>query len=256
VLLNRGVLPVETQRLLLERAGGNPLHAEEFVRMLRDRALLGERGRLATDAEIVVPDSIQSLIAARLDTLPADRKRLLQDAAVIGKVFWAGAAAAMGGREAVEVEDAFSDLARRELIRPAAQSSMEGEREYGFWHALVRDVAYAQIPRAERASRHLRAVDWIEQKAGGRLEDVADVLAYHADEACSLARATRDDALEAEARPVAARYALLAGERARSASTTQARSSCSSDCSPGAVGRPSVRQNRLRFAVGPCPSRT
>ena len=182
--------------------------------MLRDRALLDERGRLATDAEIVVPDSIQSLIAARLDTLPADRKRLLQDAAVIGKVFWAGAAAAMGGREAVEVEDAFSDLVRRELIRPAAQSSMEGEREYGFWHALVRDVAYAQIPRAERASRHLRAVDWIEQKAGDRLEDVADVLAYHADEARSLARATRDAALEAEARPVAARYALLAGERA------------------------------------------
>ena len=158
-LLERAVLPAETQALLLERAGGNPLYAEEFVRMLRDRDLLDEHGGLRPDAQVTVPESIQPLIAARLDTLPQDRKRLLQDAAVIGKVFWAGSAAVMGGRDVGEAEEALRELARRELIRPARQSSMEGETEYGFWHALVRDVAYSQIPRAERADRHLKAAD-------------------------------------------------------------------------------------------------
>lgn len=214
ILLDRTVLPAATQRLLLERAGGNPLHAEEFVRMLRDRGLVDEQGRLAADGEIIVPDSIHALIAARLDTLPADRKRLLQDAAVIGKVFWAGAAATMGERQPAAVAEALGELARRELIRPAAHSSMEGETEYGFWHALVRDVAYSQIPRGQRATRHLSAVDWIEGKAGERIEDVAEVLAYHTAEALILARAMRNPELEAEVTPAAARYALLAGERA------------------------------------------
>src|SRR5204863_3480457 len=92
-LLERAVLPSETQRLLLERAGGNPLYAEEFVRMLRDRDLLDEHGALR--GEVPVPESIHALIAARLDTLPQERKVLLQDAAVLGKVFWAGAVGAM-----------------------------------------------------------------------------------------------------------------------------------------------------------------
>jgi tetratricopeptide (TPR) repeat protein len=221
-LLDRAVLPPETQRLLLERAGGNPLHAEEFVRMLRDRGLLDQQGRLASDAEITVPESIQALIAARLDTLPADRKRLLQDAAVIGKVFWAGAVATMAGREAADVEQALADLSSRELIRPATRSSMEGENEYGFWHALIRDAAYAQIPRRERARRHLQAVDWLKDKAGDRVEDIAEVLAHHTGEALGLAQVTRNTELEAKVRPAAARYALLAGERALGLNTGKA----------------------------------
>ena len=84
-LLERAVLPAETQRELLERAGGNPLYAEEFVRLLTDR------GEPAPVEE--VPDSVHALIAARLDTLSPDRKSLLQDAAVLGKVFWAGSLA-------------------------------------------------------------------------------------------------------------------------------------------------------------------
>ena len=66
----------------------------------------------------------------------------------MGKVFWAGALAAMGDREPREVELALHELARKELVRPARTSSMEGEAEYGFWHVLVRDVCYGQIPRA------------------------------------------------------------------------------------------------------------
>ncbi len=122
---------------------------------------------------------MQALIAARLDTLSAERKSLLQDAAVIGKVFWAGALASMGDRDPRDVELALHELARKELVRPARSSSMEGEREYGFWHLLVRDVCYAQIPRSSRAARHRAAAAWIEREAGERVDDLSDVLAYH-----------------------------------------------------------------------------
>ncbi|MDX6562462.1 MAG: hypothetical protein QOD65_2276, partial [Gaiellales bacterium] len=221
-LLQQAVLPAETQQLLLERAGGNPLYAEEFVRMLRDRDLLDERGTLRRDAEVPFPESIQALIAARLDTLPLDRKQLLQDASVIGKVFWAGSTAAMGGRDARQVEQALHELSRKELVRPARRSSMEGDAEYGFWHILVRDVAYSQIPRAQRVTKHLNAAAWMEGKAGERVEDLAEVLAYHTGEALTLAEAMGDTARQAEITPAAARYALLAGERALGLDTGKA----------------------------------
>ena len=149
--------------------------------------LLTDRGASAETEE--VPDSVQALIAARLDTLSPDRKSLLQDAAVLGKVFWAGALAEMGGRELEVVEQALHELSRKELVRPARTSSMEGEHEYGFWHVLVRDVCYGQIPRAARASRHQRAAAWIERQAGQRVEDLADVLAHHYLTALELAHA-------------------------------------------------------------------
>ena len=138
-----------------------------------------------------LPDSVQALIAARLDTLSPERKSLLQDAAVIGKVFWAGALAAMGDRDPREVEQALHELSRKELVRPARTSSMEGEAEYGFWHLLVRDVCYGQIPRAARAARHRAAAAWLERKAGERAEDLADVLAHHFLTALELARRRR-----------------------------------------------------------------
>ncbi len=213
-LLERAVLPVETQQALVERAGGNPLYAEEFVRMLRDKDLLDERGALRTGAEVPFPESLKALIAARLDTLPAESKTLLQDASVIGKVFWAGAVAAIGNRDGDSVDESLHELARKELVRPSRQSSMEGEQELGFWHALVRDVAYSQIPRANRALKHVAVAEWIEAKAGERIEDMADVLAYHTTEAISLAEAAGDAGLAAAVAPRAGRYALLAGERA------------------------------------------
>ena len=204
-LLERAVLPAEAQQALLERAGGNPLFAEEFVRLLTDR------GEPAEAEE--VPDSVQALIAARLDTLSPDRKGLLQDAAVLGKVFWAGALAEIGGRELEEVEQALHELSRKELVRPARTSSMEGEHEYAFWHVLVRDVCYGQIPRAARATRHQAAAAWIEQKAGERVEDLADVLAHHYLAALELARAAGSEGTQ-ELEAAAIRYLGLAGERA------------------------------------------
>jgi class 3 adenylate cyclase/tetratricopeptide (TPR) repeat protein len=204
-LLERAVLPAETQRALLERAGGNPLYAEEFVRLLADREQLRE-------AVEEIPESVQALIAARLDTLSPERKSLLQDASVLGKVFWAGALAEMGARDPREVELALHELARKELVRPVRTSSMDGEQEYGFWHLSVRDVCYAQIPRAARGARHRSAAAWLEQKAGERAEDLADVLAHHYLTALDLARAAgRSEGEELEA--AAIRYLALAGER-------------------------------------------
>jgi class 3 adenylate cyclase/tetratricopeptide (TPR) repeat protein len=209
LLLKRTVLPAVTQQALLERAGGNPLYAEEFVRLLSDRNLLA--GPLE---EVPLPDSVQALIAARLDTLSGDRKSLLQDAAVIGKLFWAGAVATMGDRDPHDVELALHDLARKELVRPARSSSMQGEHEYGFWHLLVRDVCYAQIPRSSRAARHRAAAGWIERQAGERVDDLSDLLAHHYVQALGLARAAGQDEEVPELEATSRRYLALAGERA------------------------------------------
>jgi class 3 adenylate cyclase len=204
-LLERAVVPADTQQQLLERAGGNPLYAEQFVRML------GERG---AGSDVGIPDTIQAVIAARLDTLGSERKALLQDAAVVGKVFWVGAVASIAGREEDAVRAALHELARRDLIRAARRSSVEGQAEYAFVHGLVRDVAYGQIPRAARARKHEAAARWIEEIAGDRVVDHADVLAHHYREALSLAAAAGLETarLEGQAR----RFLALAAERAAS----------------------------------------
>ena len=214
-LLGRAVLPVDVQAPILERAGGNPLYAEEFIRMLQDRGLLEQMGRtwrLTNVGEIPFPDSVQGLIAARLDTLPPEHKSLLHDASVIGKVFWAGALASISGRDESGIREALHDLSRREFVRPDRGSSMVGESEYAFWHLLIRDVAYGQIPRAERISKHRSAASWIETTAGERSEDLADVLAYHYAEALDLASAT--GAETSELAELALRFLVLAGDRA------------------------------------------
>ena len=218
-LITTTVLSEELERAILERAGGNPLYAEEFVRLLADRGL--EQGGDAL-AEAALPESLQALIAARLDTLSPERKGLLQDAAVLGKVFWTGALAEIGGRDPGELELALHELARKELVRPARTSSMEGESEYSFWHLLVRDVAYSQIPRAERARRHRSAAAWIERKAGERVEDLAEVLAHHYLQALELAEAAGDTEQAEELTAPARRFLALAGERALGLDTVQA----------------------------------
>ena len=124
------VLPAELQQPILERAGGNPLYAEEFVRLLQDQDLIEPRtaraGSCGRAREVPFPDSVQALIAARLDTLPPDAKSLLADAAVVGKVFWAGAVAAMGEPRPGRGVEMLRELSRKELVRPARQSSMAG----------------------------------------------------------------------------------------------------------------------------------
>jgi len=191
-LLGQSRLPAEVQSLLLERAGGNPLYAEEFVRLLTDRGLLKPHGHLARTSDLPLPDTVQSLIAARLDTLAPKHKTLLQDAAVFGKVFWLGALAAMTSVSEEELRGGLAQLQRKELIRAARLSAVEDEVEYTFWHALIRDVAYAQIPRTGRSRRHRAAAEWIQALAGDRAADRAELIAYHFTQALVHARAARE----------------------------------------------------------------
>ena len=211
-----GTVPPEVLRPVVERAGGNPLYAEELIRLLQDRDLLvgsGEDRTLRPGATVPLPDSISALIAARLDTLSAEGKAILADAAVIGKVFWAGAVAAMGERDLDPLLESLRELTRRDLIHPFRRSSIAGETEYAFWHVLTRDVAYAALPRASRAARHVAAARWLESRAGERVEDQADVLAHHYATALELSRASGDAARAAELEAPAFRFLSLAGER-------------------------------------------
>jgi len=202
-LLDRSVLPAETQSALLQRAGGNPLYAEEFVRMVADRGLL-------TGDDLPMPESVQGIVAARLDALPDDEKALLQDAAVLGKVFWLGATAGIGGLDTAAAEEHLHRLERKEFIRRERRSSVAAENEYAFRHLLVRDVAYSQIPRAGRAEKHRLAAEWLEGL--GRPDDHAEMLAHHYSSALEFARAAGVDTAALSDR---ARLALReAGDRA------------------------------------------
>jgi class 3 adenylate cyclase/tetratricopeptide (TPR) repeat protein len=193
------VLPAETQVELLARAGGNPLYAEEFARMLRDRGHVGE-----------LPETVQGLIAARLDLLEPEQKSLLQDAAVVGKRFWVGALASLSGLDRAALETGLHALERKEFVRRERSSSVVEDSEYAFRHLLVRDVAYGQIPRVERAEKHLLAAGWIEQL--GRREDHAEMLAHHYLQALELTAAAGGDVTQFAD---AARIALAdAGDRA------------------------------------------
>ena len=208
------LVPEEIRDAILERAEGNPLFAEEYVRLLDDRGLLDASDgavRLRSGATLPVPDSIGALLAARLDTLPRARKAVLADASVVGHVFWAGTVASMGERDRESVLTDVDELARLEFVRHVELSSMVGESEAAFWHILGRDVAYAQLPRASRAARHVAAAAWLEAKAGDRVEDIAEVLAHHYTTALELAEATGDVMLAGSIRPTAARLLRLSG---------------------------------------------
>ena len=185
-------LPVSLQAKLLEASGGNPLFAEELVRLVEDRDLLVRRGGSVTlreGVELPTPDSIGSLIAARLDLLSAERKALISDAAVVGRSFWAGAVAVVGPHELSDVLAGFYDLVAKELVRPERSSSIEGETEFAFVHALVCDVSYSQLTLADRAAKHARLARWLEERTAGRTEDLAEVLAFHYGTAREMAHA-------------------------------------------------------------------
>ena len=196
-LLARPLLAAEAQQTLLERAGGNPLYAEQFVELYTEQG--------STD-ELALPETLQGIIAARLDGLPDTEKSLLQDAAVVGKVFWASSI----GRDPDAATTSLHALERKGFVRRQRRSSLEGESEFAFAHALVRDVSYGQIPRADRAQRHRAVAEWIDGL--GRSEDHAEMLAYHWSSALELVRASGGDHGEIVDRT---RHALrAAGDRA------------------------------------------
>jgi class 3 adenylate cyclase/predicted ATPase len=203
-LLDRAVLDADAQQAVLRRAEGNPLYAEEYARMLAEHA--GD--------DLPLPETVQGLIAARIDGLAPEEKTLLQDASVIGKVFWPGA---LDGAD----EHVLHALERKEFVRRDRRSSIAGETQYVFLHALVRDVAYGQIPRAERVEKHRRVAEWIASLAGDRTEDHAEMLAHHYREALSLAESAgmdtsplREPARKAFAEAARRAYSLRAGQTA------------------------------------------
>jgi class 3 adenylate cyclase/tetratricopeptide (TPR) repeat protein len=203
-LLEQPVMAAESQAPLLARAGGNPLYAEEYARMVL------ERGVAPTD-DVPLPENVQGIVAARLDGLSLEDKALIQDAAVLGKVFWSGALAAMNGLRRWTVEESLHRLERKEFVRRERQSSVATATEYAFRHVLVRDVAYGQVPRALRAEKHRQAAEWIEGLSADR-EDSAEMLAHHYLRALEFARAAGQDVTPFAER---ARVALReAGDRA------------------------------------------
>jgi class 3 adenylate cyclase/tetratricopeptide (TPR) repeat protein len=193
-LLHHHGLPTEVGPALLDRVGGNPLFAEEYVRMLRDRG--PDAGAL--------PTGVHAIVAARLDALADADKAVLHDAAVLGQVGWVGALAEVTGLGRQDLEAHLARLEAREFLQRAPASRVAGEVEYAFRHVLVRDVAYGQVLRAERADKHRRVAAWIEALAPDRTEGRAELLASHYRAALWFARAAGTEPPGLAARALAA----------------------------------------------------
>jgi class 3 adenylate cyclase/tetratricopeptide (TPR) repeat protein len=207
-LLERTAIPEPVRASLVERAGGNPLYALEFARMLEEGGLPSGEGPVA------MPDSVQTVIAARLDAIPAGLRAFVQDAAVVGTAFWPGVLAALGDRSEASVADGLGELIQRGFIEPSSTSTLEGMPEYGFTHALIGEVAYGRIPRAQRARRHHAAGVWIERVDAERAEERAEMLARHFAAAVELAEAAGEGELAEGARGPAVKWLMAAGQRA------------------------------------------
>jgi class 3 adenylate cyclase/tetratricopeptide (TPR) repeat protein len=203
-LLERSVLPADEQRTVLQRAGGNPLYAEEYTRMLAAGELGGSE----------IPETLQGVVAARLDGLPAEEKELLQQAAVLGKVFWSDALAALSSLDGRILDERLHTLERKEFVRRDHRSAVEGARQFAFVHILVRDGAYAQMPRAVRAGVHERVASWLEALPPGRAGERAEMLAHHLLAAIELGGAAGRDM--SHLLPAASAALVAAGDRSSS----------------------------------------
>jgi class 3 adenylate cyclase/tetratricopeptide (TPR) repeat protein len=206
-------MPPDVVQEILGRAEGIPLYAVETVRMLLDRGLVAEDGasyRVVGEIGVLeVPETLQALIAARLDGLDERERALVQDAAVLGKTFGSTLLARVAGRPEDEVEALLASLVRKEVLSLQADPRSPEHGQYGFLQDLVRRVAYETLARRDRKARHLAAADQIAAALGE--EDVPEVIASHLVAALEAA----PDADEAEAiRQRAGRTYVLAGERA------------------------------------------
>ena len=212
-------LPETIREQILQRAEGNPFFLEEIVRHLIDEGHIvhsGDRWRAASEIHAaVIPDTVQGVLAARIDLLEPPEKRALQSAAVVGRVFWMGPVARLLDGESEALEESLWSLENRELITSRLGSAVAGDREYIFKHVLTRDVAYGSLPRRERGVAHARVAAWIEEAAGERRREFADMLATHYSEAHERAQLDRTDDVEM-LRAKTFEYLLLAAAEARS----------------------------------------
>jgi class 3 adenylate cyclase/tetratricopeptide (TPR) repeat protein len=216
-ILGEGELDEATRASLVERSGGNPFFVEEMVGMLFEEGLLErENGHwsLAGDlGQLTLPGSIQALLAARLDRLPEEERRLLERGAVEGEVFHRDAVAVLQGEPDLDV--ALQSLVRKQLLQPA-RSTVAGADAYRFGHLLIRDAAYSAIPKEVRADLHRRFAGWLEERSGERVVEQEEILGYHLEQACryhaELGRRSDEDTIATASR--AARWLASAGDRA------------------------------------------
>ena len=208
-------MPEPLRAQILARAEGVPLYAVETVRMLLDRGLLAQEGStysvVGEVEDLEVPETLHALIAARLDGLSEDERRLLQDGAVLGKSFSRGTLAALAGLDETDLAPLLASLVRKEVLSLQADARSPEHGNYGFLQDLVRRVAYDTLSRHDRKSRHLAVAD---QLAGSPAEEeVAEVIASHLLAAFE-AVPDAEDAEELRGRAAAA--LVRAGERASS----------------------------------------
>jgi class 3 adenylate cyclase len=176
------VLPAHVRQVVVDRAEGNPFFVEEIVRTLIDRGVLEQQNGSwivrELPGDLVVPDTVQAVLAARIDLLEPAEKAALQAAAVIGRTFWSGPV-----YELLEgVEPDLRLLEERDFIRQRSSSSIAREREFVIKHALTREVAYRSLPKVKRARFHARFATWLE-RAGECRDEHAALLAHHYAEA-------------------------------------------------------------------------
>lgn len=169
-------------------AEGNALFVEETFRMLADDGILEpvDAGwALAGDlSRISIPPTIQALLSARLDRLDHDERGTLERASVVGRVFSWGSVAALSSAEARPwLAGQLQSLMRKELIEPDYSESVQ-EDSFRFTHILIRDAAYAGIPKAARAELHASLAQWMTDALGDRPGDIEEIIGYHFEQAC------------------------------------------------------------------------
>ena len=189
-LLGRVMLAEAARRHIVETAEGNPLFVEELLGMLIDDGLLvhadGGWAPTADLAAIPVPTSIATLLTARMDQLDHEQRAVVGSASVIGQTFYRDAVAELSAdADPAAVGGSLTALVRKELVRHAA-SDLAGQDAFRFRHMLLRDAAYAGLPKALRAELHERFAGWLERAAGERLREHPELLAHHLEQAYRL----------------------------------------------------------------------
>jgi class 3 adenylate cyclase/tetratricopeptide (TPR) repeat protein len=208
-------LPEDVRVRIRERAEGVPLYAVETVRMLLDRGLLKQEGsRYVVSGpveELAVPESLQGLIAARLDGLPAAERSLLQDASVLGKTFSIAGLAAVTARPEAELEPLLTSLVRKEVLGLQSDPRSPERGQFGFLQALVRKVAYDTLAKRDRKAKHLAVARYLESSWGPEDEEIVQVVASHYLDAYRAAPADPDAAeIKSKARETLVRAARRA----------------------------------------------
>jgi tetratricopeptide (TPR) repeat protein len=210
-------LPEELAAQIRRRSEGVPLYAVETVRMLLDRGLVAQDGaRYVVTGDVrdlEVPETLQALVASRLDNLEAAERALLQDAAVIGQSFTPATLAAVVRRPASEVESVLASLVSKQVLAFVDEPLSAERGQYVFLQGLLRTIALSTLSRRDLKARHLAVARHLQETWGEEAGDTAEVLASHYLDAVE----AEPDAPDAEAiRASACQTLAEAGRRALS----------------------------------------